>query len=203
MRSRPQKQIEQDIEADEDIVSEVKEESSSVSANKKNAALIIVASIVLIFVCYYIFFSGVSSQQQVLEPVTQVSGMADVMESGKVEQVASKEEDKSIYNLSDIDKEEKNNIELLEKQAKPEIPDIPELPANVDKSELVDVSKMKDNKSEEKTNGDANVANVDPNLPNATPDSVIKNSNQNSNIASSEELKLRDQKIQELEHEFM
>jgi phage shock protein A len=46
MRSRPQKQIEQDIEEDEDIVSEVKEESSSVSANKKNATLIIVASIV-------------------------------------------------------------------------------------------------------------------------------------------------------------
>ena len=127
--------------------------------------------------------------------MTQVVGMADVMESGKVEQVASKEEDKSIYNLSDIDKEEKNNIELLEKQAKPEIPDIPELPANVDKSELVDISKMKDNQSEEKTNGDVNVANVDPKLPNATPDSVIKN----SNIASSEELKSRDQKIQELE----
>jgi type IV secretory pathway VirB10-like protein len=195
MRSRPQKQIEQDIEEDEDIVSEVKEESSSVSANKKNATLIIVASIVLIFVCYYIFFSGESPQQQVLEPVTQISGMADVMESGKVEQVASKEEDKSIYNLSDIDKEEKNNIELLEKQAKPEIPDIPELPANVDKSELVDISKMKDNQSEEKTNSDVNVANVDPKLPNATPDSIIKN----SNIASSEELKSRDQKIQELE----
>ena len=195
MRSRPQKQIEQDIEEDEDIVSEVKEESSSVSANKKNAALIIVASIVLIFVCYYIFFSGVSSQQPVLEPVTQVPGMADLMESGKVEQVASKEEDKSIYNLSDIDKEEKNNIELLEKQGKPEIPDIPELPANVDKSELVDVSKMKDDKSEENAIDNK----TDPILPNATPDSVIKNSNQNSNIVSSEELKSRDQKIQELE----
>ena len=191
MRSRPQKQIEQDIEEDEDIVSEVKEESSSVSANKKNAALIIVASIVLIFVCYYIFFSGVSPQQPVLEPVTQVPGMADVMESGKVEQVASKEEDKSIYNLSDIDKEEKNNIELLEKQGKPEIPDIPELPANVDKSELVDVSKMKDDKSEENAIDNK----TDPILPNATPDSLTKN----SNTASSEELKLRDQKIQELE----
>ena len=191
MRSRPQKQIEQDIEEDEDIVSEVKEESSSVSANKKNAALIIVASIVLIFVCYYIFFSGVSPQQPVLEPVTQVPGMADLMESGKVEQVASKEEDKSIYNLSDIDKEEKNNIELLEKQGKPEIPDIPELPANVDKSELVDVSKMKDDKSEENAIDNK----TDPILPNATPDSLTKN----SNTASSEELKLRDQKIQELE----
>lgn len=191
MRSRPQKQIEQDIEEDEDIVSEVKEESSSVSANKKNAALIIVASIVLIFVCYYIFFSGVSPQQPVLEPVTQVPGMADLMESGKVEQVASKEEDKSIYNLSDIDKEEKNNIELLEKQGKPEIPDIPELPANVDKSELVDISKMKDDKSEENAIDNK----TDPILPNATPDSLTKN----SNTASSEELKLRDQKIQELE----
>ncbi len=191
MRSRPQKQIEQDIEEDEDIVSEVKEESSSVSANKKNAALIIVASIVLIFVCYYIFFSGVSPQQPVLEPVTQVPGMADVMESGKVEQVASKEEDKSIYNLSDIDKEEKNNIELLEKQGKPEIPDIPELPANVDKSELVDVSKMKDDKSQENAIDNK----TDSILSNATPDSLTKN----SNTASSEELKLRDQKIQELE----
>ena len=191
MRSRPQKQIEQDIEADEDIVAEVKEESSSVSANKKNAALIIVASIVLIFVCYYIFISGPGPHQQVLEPVTQVSGIADVMESGKAEQVASKEEDKSIYNLSDIDKEEKNNIELLEKQAKPEIPDIPELPTSVDKSELVDVSKMKEGKSQE----DVVENKTDPILPNATPDSIIKN----SKTASSEELKSRDQKIQELE----
>ena len=55
MRSRPQKQIEQDIETEEeDIAVEVKDEGSSISASKKNTALIIVASIILVFVCYYI-----------------------------------------------------------------------------------------------------------------------------------------------------
>ena len=109
MRSRPQKQIEQDIEEDEDIVSEVKEESSSVSANKKNAALIIVASIVLIFVCYYIFFSGTQSSAPILEPVINQSDAIE-MKSGVGEQVAPKEtDDKSIYDLSEVDKDEKNN----------------------------------------------------------------------------------------------
>ena len=56
MRSRPQKQIEQDIETeDDDIAVEVKDEGSSVSASKKNTALIIVASVILVFVCYLVF----------------------------------------------------------------------------------------------------------------------------------------------------
>ena len=190
MRSRPQKQIEQDIETEEeDIAVEVKDEGSSISASKKNTALIIVASIVLVFVCYYIFFSGPSAKAPVLVPVTQIP---DVMDKGggTAEQVAPKEEeDKSIYDLSEVDKKEKGDVELLEKQAKPEIPDIPELPKDVEPSELIDVNKMK-SKTEDGTE-------IDPNLPNANPDSIDKKSNQN--FADSEDIKSRDQKIQELE----
>ena len=127
MRSRPQKQIEQDIETEEeDIAVEVKDEGSSISASKKNTALIIVASIILVFVCYYIFFSGPSAQAPVLVPVTQIP---DVMDKGggTAEQIAPKEEeDKSIYDLAEVDKKEKSEVDLLEKQVKPEIPDIPE-----------------------------------------------------------------------------
>ena len=190
MRSRPQKQIEQDIETEEDdIAVEVKDEGSSVSASKKNTALIIVASIILVFVCYYIFFSGSDSQAPVLVPVTQIP---DVMDKGggTAEQVAPKEEeDKSIYDLTEVDKKEKDDVELLEKQAKPEIPDIPELPKDVEPSELIDVNKMK-SKTE-------NGAEMDPNSPNANSDSIDKKSNQN--FANSEDIKSRDQKIQELE----
>lgn len=199
MRSRPQKQIEQDIEADEDIVAEVKEESSSISANKKNTALIIVASIVLIFICYYIFFSGTQSSAPILEPVINQSDAIE-MKSGVGEQVAPKEtDDKSIYDLSEVDKDEKNNTELLEKQGKPEIPDIPELPKDADSAELVDINKL--NKSEDVNKKAEDNNQVNPDLPNATPDaiSINKKSGQNTDVASSEDLKLRDQKIQELE----
>jgi len=191
MRSRPQKQIEQDIETEEeDIAVEVKDEGSSVSASKKNTALIIVASIILILVCYYIFFSGPDSQTPILEPVTQIPDVMDKGSGGKVEQVAPKEEDdKSIFNLSEVDKKERDDVELLEKQAKPEIPDIPELPKDAEPSELIDLNKLK-----AKTD---DVAVIDPNLPNAVPDSIENKSNQN--LVNSEDLKSRDQKIQELE----
>jgi hypothetical protein len=53
MRSRPQKQIEQEIEdEDENIAVDVKNDAPSISASKKNTMLIILASVILIFVCY-------------------------------------------------------------------------------------------------------------------------------------------------------
>ena len=191
MRSRPQKQIEQEIEdEDENIAVDVKNDSPSISASKKNTMLIILASVILIFVCYYIFLSGDDSSNKVLEQVPQP--LPDVIENVIGENVApkEKEEDKSIYDLSDVDQKEKSNVDLLEKQAKPEIPDIPELPKDIS-PDLIDLSKIKDEQSKE---GDAR---VDPILPDGTPDS--EKSNQNINTASSEELKLRDQKIQDLE----
>jgi type IV secretory pathway VirB10-like protein len=186
MRSRPQKQIEQEIEdEDEDIAVDVKNEAPSISASKKNTMLIILASVILIFACYYIFLSGDDSSNIVLEQVPQP--LPDVIENVPGENVApkEKEDDTSIYDLADVDQKEKSNVDLLEKQAKPEIPDIPELPKDIS-SELIDVSKIKEEGG-----------NVDPILPNAAPDS--EKSNQNIITASSEELKLRDKKIQDLE----
>ena len=193
MRSRPQKQIEQEIEdEDENVAVDVKNDSSSISASKKNTMLIILASVILIFACYYIFLSGDDADNKVLEQVPQP--LPDVMENVPGENVApkEKEDDKSIYDLSDIDQKEKSNVDLLEKQAKPEIPDIPELTKDIT-PDLIDVTKIKDEKSKE----EEELAKVNPILPNATPDS--EKSNQNINTASSEELKLRDQKIQDLE----
>ena len=191
MRSRPQKQIEQEIEdEDENIAVDVKNDSSSISASKKNTMLIILASVILIFVCYYIFLSGDDPNNKVLEQVPQP--LPDVIENSPGENVApkEKEEDKSIYDLSDVDQKEKSNVELLEKQAKPEIPDIPELPNDIS-PDLIDLTKIKDEQSKE---GDAK---VNPILPDGAPDS--EKSNQNIITASSEELKLRDKKIQDLE----
>ena len=191
MRSRPQKQIEQEIEDEgENIAVDVKNDAPSISASKKNTMLIILASIILIFVCYYIFFSGDDHNNKVLEQVPQP--IPDIIENVPGENVApkEKEDDKSIYDLTDIDQKEKSNVDLLEKQAKPEIPDIPELPNDIT-PDLIDLSKIKDEQSKE---GDAK---VDPILPNAAPDS--EKSNQNIITASSEELKLRDKKIQDLE----
>ena len=191
MRSRPQKQIEQEIEdEDENVTVDVKNDSSSISASKKNTMLIILASVILIFACYYIFLSGDDSSNVVLEQVPQP--LPDVIENVPGENVAPKEDDKSIYDLADIDQKEKSNVDLLEKQAKPEIPDIPELTKDIT-TDLIDISKIKDEKSKE----EEELAKVNPILPNATPDS--EKSNQNINTASSEELKLRDQKIQDLE----
>ena len=193
MRSRPQKQIEQEIEdEDENIAVDVKNDSSSISASKKNTMLIILASVILIFACYYIFLSGDDSGNVVLEQVPQP--VPDVMENVPGENVApkEKEDDKSIYDLSDIDQKEKSNVDLLEKQAKPEIPDIPELTKDIT-PDLIDISKIKDEKSKE----EEGLAKVNPILPNATPDS--EKSNQNIITANSEELKLRDKKIQDLE----
>ncbi len=191
MRSRPQKQIEQEIEdEDENIAVDVKNDSSSISASKKNTMLIILASVILIFVCYYIFFSGDDSSNKVLEQVPQP--LPDVIENVVGENVApkEKEEDKSIFDLADVDQKEKSNVDLLEKQAKPEIPDIPELPNDIT-PDLIDFTKIKDERSKE---GDAK---VNPILPNVAPGS--EESNQNIITASSEELKLRDKKIQDLE----
>ena len=191
MRSRPQKQIEQEIEdEDENIAVDVKNDSSSISASKKNTMLIILASVILIFACYYIFLSGDDSSNKVLEQVPQP--LPDVIENVIGENVApkEKEDDKSIYDLSDVDQKEKSNVDLLEKQAKPEIPDIPELPKDIS-SDLIDLTKIKDEQSKE---GDVK---VNPILPNGAPDS--EKSNQNIITASSEELKLRDKKIQDLE----
>ena len=191
MRSRPQKQIEQEIEdEDENIAVDVKNDSPSISASKKNTMLIILASVILIFVCYYIFFSGGDSNDKVLEQVPQP--IPDVIETSPAEDVApkEKEEDNSIYDLSEVDQKEKSNVDLLEKQAKPEIPDIPELPNDIT-PDLIDLTKMKNDGSNE---GDAK---VNPILPDGSPDS--EKSNQNIDTASFEELKLRDKKIQELE----
>ena len=192
MRSRPQKQIEQEIEdEDENVAVDVKNEATSVSASKKNTMLIILASVILIFVCYYIFLSGDDSSNVVLEQVPQP--LPDVIENVPGETVAPKEDDKSIYDLADIDQKEKSNVDLLEKQAKPEIPDIPELTKDIT-TDLIDISKIKDEKSKEEE--EENIK-IDPILPNATPDS--EKSNQNIITANSEELKLRDKKIQDLE----
>jgi len=193
MRSRPQKQIEQEIEdEDENVAVDVKNDAPSISASKKNTMLIILASVILIFACYYIFLSGDDSSNVVLEQVPQP--LPDVIENVPGENVApkEKEDDKSIYDLADIDQKEKSNVDLLEKQAKPEIPDIPELTKDIT-PDLIDVTKIKDEKSKE----EEELAKVNPILPNAAPD--LEKSNQNINTASSEELKLRDKKIQDLE----
>ena len=192
MRSRPQKQIEQDIEAEEDVAVDLKDSGPSISSSRKNTSLIILASVILVFVCYYLFLSDIISEKIVLEPV--ITKPEDLIDG---ENVTPKEES-SIFNLDDVDKKEKSNVELLEKQSKPEIPDIPELPKDViSSSESIDITKIK-NENDDKNKE----AIVDPKLPSATPDSIKNNNDNNKNIViatNSEELKLRDQKIQELE----
>ena len=188
MRSRPQKQIEQDVESvEEDVFVDIKDSAPSISSNKKNTMLIILASVILIFICYYLFFSGTSSQQVVLEQVPIRA--EDGIEIKEGENVAPKEE-KSIFNLEEVDKKEKSNVELLEKQTKPEIPDIPELPKDVvNSSESIDITKIKTENEK-----------VENEIKNPQNPSQIVVDNKNFSIATnSEELKLRDQKIQELE----
>jgi len=195
MRSRPQKQIIQEVETEEeDVAVEEKNEGFSMPASKKNTILIVVASVILIFVCYYIFFSGLGSQQPILEPV---SAIPDVIEKDKIDKTnltaenenKEDEKDSSIYDLKEIDKKEKNDVELLEKQEKPAIPDLLKTVVFFSRKFRETAAKLK---SESEDN-----SKIDPNLPNAVPDSIVNKSSQNT--ASSEDLKMRDQKIQELE----
>ncbi|MBM3590087.1 MAG: TrbI/VirB10 family protein [Alphaproteobacteria bacterium] len=182
MRSRPPKQIEQEVESSNDVVVEVKDEVPSISTGKQNTFIIIVASIVLVGICYFIFFSGVEDEKQVIEPV--IVQPADQLIKGFAEPIAPSENGKSIFDLEEVDKKEKSeNIDLLEKQAKPEIPDIPELPSDVASTDLINLDKLKEDQNKSDV-GDL------------TNDNLIENA---SSAVNQEELKLRDQKILELE----
>ncbi len=193
MRNRPPKQIEQEVENNEqeDAVVDVKDDGPSISSSKKNTLLIIVASLILIIFCYYIFFSGIEEEKpQIVEPVIQVP---DELPKGPAEEIASKDEvGASIYDMAEIDKKEKSeNIDLLEKQAKPEVPEIPELPKEISENKellsMVDISKINVEKNTDKDIKSPETL-IDPLNPNKITENI-----------SNEELKLRDKKIQELE----
>jgi len=182
MRSRPPKQIEQEVESSNDVVVEVKDEVPSISTGKQNTFIIIVASIVLVGICYFIFFSGVEDEKQVIEPV--IVQPADQLIKGFAEPIAPSENGKSIFDLEEVDKKEKSeNIDLLEKQAKPEIPDIPELPSDVASTDLINLDKLKEDQNKSDVGDLIN-------------DNLVENA---SSAVNQEELKLRDQKILELE----
>ncbi|MFM7702931.1 MAG: hypothetical protein ACKO6C_05695, partial [Alphaproteobacteria bacterium] len=70
MKSRPPKQIIQEIEnedEDNDSPVEIKDSgANNISSAKKNTFIIIIASIILIGFTYYIFLSGMKSEQSVM-----------------------------------------------------------------------------------------------------------------------------------------
>jgi type IV secretory pathway VirB10-like protein len=202
MRSRPPRQIEQEEEDDssQDVAVEVKDDGPSISSNKKNTFVIIVASIVLIIICYFIFFSGMEEKKPVIEPVIQPVENIATGSAQDIEEVAPSESGKSIFDLAEIDKKEKSeNLDLLEKQAKPEIPDIPELPKDVS-VDVVDINKIKDSEKNEDKSVPQDVNPANPELTAETP----ANTTTNAMIpgVNQEELKLKDQKIQELENKI-
>lgn len=198
MRSRPQKQIEQEEDdSPEDVAVEVNNDGPSIASNKKNTFIIIVASIILVLICYYIFFSGVDNSKPVIEPVIQSIEEIPSGSSDSVQDVAPSESGKSIFDLNEIDKKEKSeNLDLLEKQAKPEIPDIPELPKDV-ASDLIDIEKIKE--SEKLQNNNDNKPLESSISKEANSGQAVESSNSTANM---QELKLKDQKIQELENKI-
>jgi type IV secretory pathway VirB10-like protein len=210
MRSRPQKQIEQEEEdSSQDVAVEVKDDGPSIASNKKNTFIIIIASVVLIIICYFIFFSGTDDNQKIIEPVVQPVENIATGSADEAEEIAPSETGKSIFDLAEIDKKEKSeNLDLLEKQAKPEIPEIPELPSDIT-SEVIDIEKIKDSEkidnNKDAQSKDDEKSPTDPANP-LDPSKPLdpNNSTANSKLfaKNSEELKIKDQKIQELENQL-
>lgn len=194
MRSKPPKLIEQETsneDQNDQVAVEIKDDGPSISAGKKNTILIIVASIILVIFCYYIFLSGIEEEKtQIVEPVIDLKPEELPKSSGEV--IAPKDENEaSIFDLAEIDKKEKTeNLDLLEKQAKPEVPEVPELPVDSEAPQVVDISKIKDEKEKaleaQGLNGD----------------DLTKSLESKFDSATSEDLKSRDLKIKELEEKL-
>jgi type IV secretory pathway VirB10-like protein len=204
MRSRPQKQIEQEEDdSSQDVAVEVKDDGPSIASNKKNTFIIIIASVVLLIICYFIFFSGAEDNKKVIEPLVQPVENIATGSADEAEEIAPSETGKSIFDLAEIDKKEKTeNLDLLEKQVKPEIPEIPELPADIS-SEIIDIEKIKDS---EKVDNNKDAQSKDnenlPTDPNKPLDPINSTANSVLSAKNTEELKIKDQKIQELENKL-
>lgn len=199
MKSRPPKQIVQEIEnEDEDNIGpvEIKDNGANhISSAKKSTFIIIASSIILIGLTYYIFLSGIKPEQPVMV-VPDIEEKPEPIEAkpGLPIAPAPPPEESSLFDLAEVDKKEKiENLELMEKQIKPEIPDIPELPDESIINEPIDFKELnKKNPS------------IDPNNPNTsenlTPEELIKKQKNDEIIEkSSEEIKILDNKIKELE----
>lgn len=195
MRLRPQKQIEQEIEVNnnEDDVIETKDDGPSISANKKNTVIIVVASIVLVIICYYVFIKDIKNQEVKIEPVNNSNNTELNSTITVAEPLAPKQEDQSMFDLQEIDKKEKSeNINLLEKQAKPQIPDLPELPKEDISNDALKsaVAKIEDKNSLE---SDSNKTDAKTSIDIKEPSVELLDKEKLA------EFKLKDQKIQELE----
>ena len=199
MNSRPPKQIIQEIEnedEDNDSPVEIKDSgANNISSAKKNTFIIIIASIILIGFTYYIFLSGMTSEQSVMV-VPDIEVKAEVIESQIGEPIAPAPTpvESSLFDLAEVDKKEKiENLELMEKQIKPEIPDIPELPSEVKIDEPIDLKDLNKNNSQT----DPNKVNSSENL---SPEELAKKQQVDIvDYKTSEEIKILDSKIKELE----
>ncbi|MFZ9470400.1 MAG: TrbI/VirB10 family protein [Rickettsiales bacterium] len=199
MKSRPPKQIVQEIEnEDEDNNSpvEIKDTgANNISSAKKSTFIIIAASIILIGFTYYIFLSGIKPEQPVMV-VPDIAVKPEEIEAQPGAPIAPPAEENSIFDLTEVDKKEKiENLELMEKQIKPEIPDIPELPSEVKIDEPINFKEANKENSPLNANGDA--------TKDLSPEELAKKQEEDILIAkSSEEIKILDNKIKELEQKL-
>ena len=141
MKSRPPKQIVQEIEnedEDNDSPVEIKDSgANNISSAKKSTFIILASSIILIGITYYIFLRDIKSEKPVMV-VPDIAPKVEELESQPGAPIAPPIEENSIFDLAEVDKKEKiENLELMEKQIKPEIPDIPELPAEIKIDEAI------------------------------------------------------------------
>jgi len=195
MKSRPPKQIVQEIEnedEDNDGPVEIKDAgSNNISSAKKSTFLIIASSLILVGFTYYIFLSDMKSEKPVMV-VPDIAPKPETLETQPGAPIAPPVEESSIFDLAEVDKKEKiDNLDLMEKQIKPEIPDIPELPPEIKIDNAIDIGELvKDKKNSE------NILNSD------TEDSSLelaKKQDEEIINKSSEEIKILDNKIKELE----
>ncbi len=200
MKSRPPKQIVQEIEnedEDNDSPVEIKDSgANNISSAKKSTFIILTSSIILIGITYYIFLSDIKSEKPVMV-VPDIAPKVEELESQPGAPIAPPIEENSIFDLAEVDKKEKiENLELMEKQIKPEIPDIPELPAEIKIDEAINSKEV--NKEVPTTPPNNSIVAEAPT--DLTQVELAKKQEQDLVISkSSEEIRILDNKIKELE----
>ncbi len=110
------------------------------AAKKGKIAVIAASSILVTLVIYFLYFKDDSSKQEKLEPVVPPPAQIAASDSGK----------SSPFALENIEQKPKDDVEILEKPAVPEVPTLPELPKDSTVPDQINLAPQKDATKDEK-----------------------------------------------------
>jgi type IV secretory pathway VirB10-like protein len=129
---KPQKPVlEENHELEDDI--EVKSDGPLIAAAKKSKIAIIAASTVLVvIVFYFFFFKGDGAPKEKLQAV----------EPPKPIVVAPSDSGKSPFEFEEIKENQKQEVDILEKPAVPDVPALPELPEGANAPDSLNLDEL-------------------------------------------------------------